>query len=424
MPNFFIEFRFQGYAKYQLRGLVREVAHKFKVYGATKYRPVPHMALFYGGPGSVDIQKVRDAVEKVARNYSLVPFEIDGFEWRDGEEGKVIAARINASAELRQLRQALANELSSICSLHRFDTQPDFWFHTTIAFKDIDHKFDRIWHYLDSKEKPHIKQHLIRITVLNHDRRIEGEYDLMLRRWLGRREALSKSAYQKTMNRLEELTGEAQPSKPGISLWNFARRLFGKKHLYLISDTHFDHDNIIRYAGRPFQNVEEMNKELVRRWNLTVLTSDTVYFLGDLSFGRGSRPPKYWMDRLQGCINLIKGSHDPDDKSLRMLEFCELSYEGYKFLLIHSPDPDDPRQTENQRRKLENWRGWIIHGHKHNNDLKDYPFINGERKTINVSVELIDYQPLNIDRLLSLNINSIKRMETLSSQPERWQGNQ
>jgi len=420
MPNFFIEFRFQGHAKYQLRELIREIAHKFRVKGATTYRPVPHVALFYGGPGIVDIRKVCDAVEKVAKNYSLVPFEIDGFEWRDGEEGKVIAATINASPELKQLRQALAHELSHISSLHRFDAQPDFWFHTTIAFKDIDQKFDRIWHYLNTKEKPHINLYLMRITVLNRDRRIEEEYDLILKRWLDRRGALNKNLYHETENRRKELTGESEPLEAKTPLWHFIRRLFAKKHLYLVGDTHFDHENIIRYVGRPFQNVEEMNRTLIARWNSIVLPSDTVCFLGDMSFGRGSRPLRYWMNKLHGRIKIIKGGHDPDDESLEMLEFCELSHKRYRFLLIHSPDPDDPDQTERQKRKLEDWHGWIIHGHKHNNDVENYPFINGERKTINVSVELIDYRPLSIDRLMSLNIDSIKRLETLNSQPERW----
>lgn len=423
VPNFFVEFRFHGYAKRQLKGLIHEVARQFRVRGATKYRPVPHMALFYGGPGTVDIRKVCDAVEKAAKNYSLVPFKVDGFEWHDGEEGKVIAAAIKASPELRQLREALADELSNTCSLHRFDAQPDFWFHTTIAFKDIDQKFDRIWHYLSRKEKPYVNQHLIRITVLNRERKIEREYDLLFKRWLNRREALDNGLYRKTVNRLAELTGE--PLEVKVSLWHriveYVQHLRGKKSLYLIGDTHFDHGNIIKYVNRPFRNTEEMNKTLVTMWNALVAPRDTVYFLGDWSFGRGSRPPKYWVNRLRGHIKTIKGSHDTsDDKDINMLEFDELHYKGYRFLLIHNPDPHDPRQTENQKQKLVNWHGWIIHGHKHNNDLKDYPFINGERKTINVSVELLRYQPLNIDKLLSLDIDSIRRMETISSQAERW----
>lgn len=411
MPNFFIEFRFRGYAKYQLKGLIREVATKFRVRGATKYRPVPHMALFYSSSGTTDIRKVYDAVERVGKNYSLVPFKVEGFEWHEGEEGKVLAAGINASPELKQLRQALADELSNICALHRFDTQSNFWFHTTIAFKDIDQKFDRIWHYINKKEEPYINQHLIRITVLNHERKIEREYDLMLKRCLSRREALSKSLYQKTVNKLAELIGE--PVEAKVSLWHqvteYVQRLLGKKSVYLIGDTHFDHGNIIKYCNRPFQNAEEMNKTLVTKWNAMVSPSDTVYFLGDWSFGRGSRPPRYWVRKLKGHIISIRGSHDNDVKGFKVFSSKVLRYKGYNFLLIHDPDS---RATP--------WHSWMIHGHKHDNDLRDYPFINGDRKTINVSVELLGYQPLNIDKLLSLNIDSIKRMETINSQPERW----
>jgi len=52
--------------------------------------------------------------------------------------------------------------------------------------------------------------------------------------------------------------------------------------------------------------------------------------------------------------------------------------------------------------------------------MSKYPFINGERKTINVGVELTNYRPISLDFLLSLNIGSIKRMETINSKPERW----
>jgi hypothetical protein len=64
----------------------------------------------------------------------------------------------------------------------------------------------------------------------------------------------------------------------------------GRK-IFVIADTHFDHTNIIRYCHRPFPNVQAMNRALVDNWNRTVDSHDRVYFLGDLTFGRGSRGP-------------------------------------------------------------------------------------------------------------------------------------
>lgn len=186
------------------------------------------------------------------------------------------------------------------------------------------------------------------------------------------------------------------------------RRRKAKGHIYFVADTHFDHANIIRYCRRPFANKRAMNRALVSNWNNTVRPQDTVYFLGDWAFGRGSKPAKYWMGRLKGHIVCIRGSHDGRQRGIKFYKFRKLHYGGYKFLLIHNPDE-----------KLGNWDGWVIHGHKHNNSRK-YPFINGKLKTINVGVELTNYRPISLDFLLSLNMDSIRRMETINSKPERW----
>jgi len=226
MANFYIEFRFHRYPKDYLKGLINEIAHEFRVKGALKYRPVPHITL-YGPSQARSLDSVLSKVERVAKRYTLVPFSIRGFDRHNGKNGKVIAAGITASPELKSLRRELANELNKI--VKRDDRQPwdnesDYWFHTTIAMKDIDRQFEAIWHYINKKEKPHINQHLVRITVLNRRRRIEREYDLMFKRWLSRREALSKHWWRKTINKLRELQGLPPEREP--SPMNWLQRIF------------------------------------------------------------------------------------------------------------------------------------------------------------------------------------------------------
>ena len=53
---------------------------------------------------------------------------------------------------------------------------------------------------------------------------------------------------------------------------------------FYISDLHFFHENILLYDSRPFASVEDMNAEMVRRWNSVVKNNDTVYVLGDMFF--------------------------------------------------------------------------------------------------------------------------------------------
>lgn len=79
--------------------------------------------------------------------------------------------------------------------------------------------------------------------------------------------------------------------------------------VFFTSDTHFFHDRIIDFCKRPFNNVDEMNEELIRRWNSVVGKNDIVFHLGDFAWGG---PPKWnsILERLNGHIYLILGNHD------------------------------------------------------------------------------------------------------------------
>ena len=78
---------------------------------------------------------------------------------------------------------------------------------------------------------------------------------------------------------------------------------------FIISDTHFGHESVIKYCNRPFSSVEEMDATLIKNWNETVSNRDTVLHLGDFGFGK-----KEYIREIIGKLNgkkiLIKGNHD------------------------------------------------------------------------------------------------------------------
>lgn len=51
------------------------------------------------------------------------------------------------------------------------------------------------------------------------------------------------------------------------------------------SDWHMFHENIIKYCNRPFQNVEEMNREIIRGVHKKLPEGGTLYFVGDFAMG-------------------------------------------------------------------------------------------------------------------------------------------
>lgn len=84
---------------------------------------------------------------------------------------------------------------------------------------------------------------------------------------------------------------------------------FDAERTFFTSDTHFNHTNIIRFCNRPFEYVRQMNEALIANWNSVVGEDDTVFHLGDFSFG-GAGEWTQTLNRLNGRIYLILGNHD------------------------------------------------------------------------------------------------------------------
>ena len=84
---------------------------------------------------------------------------------------------------------------------------------------------------------------------------------------------------------------------------------------FLVSDTHFGHVGVCKFTHpddptvklRPWDTPEEMDEEMIRRWNDRVRPNDKVYHLGDVVINRKALPT---LARLNGDKVLIRGNHD------------------------------------------------------------------------------------------------------------------
>ncbi len=112
--------------------------------------------------------------------------------------------------------------------------------------------------------------------------------------------------------------------------------------VFVTSDTHFHHARIIDYCQRPFSDVDEMNEELVRRWNSAVKEDDVVFHLGDFSFGKLAQVKRV-VAQLNGYKILILGNHDRDATVMRRSGFDEvhenlyLRHCGVDLFMTHFP---------------------------------------------------------------------------------------
>ena len=177
--------------------------------------------------------------------------------------------------------------------------------------------------------------------------------------------------------------------------------------IYVISDCHFGHMQILKYCKRPFKDVEEMDAELIRRWNEVVLPSDTIYHIGDFKMGAtpdtfqpvGSRSitEKAFIDSIVKQLNgnkiWLKGDHREPPNTV---DNAKLQYEGYNFVMVHEPEKAFDAGF------VPSACNWLLHGHKHNHELQDFPFFNRRKHRFNVSAELINYRPVPLATLVDI----------------------
>lgn len=115
---------------------------------------------------------------------------------------------------------------------------------------------------------------------------------------------------------------------------------------FYIADTHFGHQNVLKYDARPFGDLGEMEAALVRNWNRAVTDTDTVYILGDFIWGKDQSEWLRLAERLRGKKVLLRGNHDLRREGMSpellarfeaVTDYLEIVDEGRHVTLCHYP---------------------------------------------------------------------------------------
>lgn len=170
---------------------------------------------------------------------------------------------------------------------------------------------------------------------------------------------------------------------------------------WFIADTHFSHTNIIKYTGRPFATIEEMDRTLIENWNHSVKKEDQVFFLGD--FGMGD------VEHLQSiCCQLngnkvcIRGNHDANPNRMYRIGFSVVLEAAFVKIgqhiveLIHVPSYPAPASH------------FQLHGHVH--EKRPNKLIENQ---LNLCVEVWEYKPVSEKAILSILDKAV--IKTVSS---------
>jgi calcineurin-like phosphoesterase family protein len=157
------------------------------------------------------------------------------------------------------------------------------------------------------------------------------------------------------------------------------------RNVWVWSDQHLGHKNIIRYSDRPFSSVGEMVEQLIANYNLCVKDNDICLWVGDVAF-MGDEGANALLDQCNGYKILIVGNHDFNHGKLKKMNFDEvhllytIEYPDIGLLFTHYPLEEGLPE------------GYVnVHGHIHRgrHELKS-------SRHINVNCEFHEYKPARL----------------------------
>ena len=161
--------------------------------------------------------------------------------------------------------------------------------------------------------------------------------------------------------------------------------------IWFTSDTHFGHEKVIKYSGRPWPSVSDMDAGLIKNWNSVVGKNDEVWHLGDFCW---TKHPEIYREQLNGRIHLVLGNHDRRRMSMldahqlfeSVQEVKYLRFESQRFWLSHYAHRTWPKSNKGS---------FHLFGHSHN----DLP---GLGRSMDVGVDAQKYTPISIQQVIKM----------------------
>jgi calcineurin-like phosphoesterase family protein len=168
---------------------------------------------------------------------------------------------------------------------------------------------------------------------------------------------------------------------------------------FFTADHHFNHANVIKYARRPFESVEEMDEELINRWNSKVQLEDIVFHLGDFTLSNEKVAQRYFA-RLNGNVMILSNPAHHDKRWIKTPQFTKsgqvklisplktLEIENGKYPLVivicHFPIGEWDRK---------HYGSIHLHAHSHGT-------YKGEGNILDVGVDCHDYYPVSLTDII------------------------
>ncbi len=154
-----------------------------------------------------------------------------------------------------------------------------------------------------------------------------------------------------------------------------------------MSISYYGHKNVLKYCNRPYDNVDDMNHDIIRKHNKVVSEGDKVIHVGDFTL-KNTGFAKDIIRQLNGSHTFIRGSHDKWMKNHKSVfhEMWERKIGNYYICAGHYAAYSWPRSHYNS---------YYLYGHHHGS-------LELPNKSMDIGVDTNNYYPYSLEEVVKV----------------------